>query len=65
MTNYSNPRMRAVVENWPASGTKRVTATFEIEVDPKRGERATRTTTGAIKIFDRDPRFPELLKLFA
>lgn len=42
---YSNPRMRATIENWP-SGSKRVTAQFEIEQDPKRGERAVRTTTG-------------------
>lgn len=42
---YSNPRMSAVIENWP-SGSKRVTAKFEIEQDLKRGERAVRTTTG-------------------
>ena len=42
---YSNPRMTAVVENWP-SGSQRVTARFVIEQDPKRGERAARTTTG-------------------
>lgn len=45
MTNYSNPRMSAVIENWP-NGSKRVTATFSIEQDPKRGERAVRVTTG-------------------
>ena len=45
---YSNPRMSATIENWP-SGSKRVTARFEIEQDAKRGERATRTTTGAPK----------------
>jgi hypothetical protein len=48
MTTYSNPRTNAVIENWP-SGSKRVTATFAIETHPKRGERATRTTTGATK----------------
>jgi hypothetical protein len=42
---YSNPRMNAVIENWP-NGGKRVTARFEIEQTP-RGERAVRTTTGA------------------
>ena len=42
---YSNPRMTAVIENWP-SGSQRVTARFVIEQDPKRGERAARTTTG-------------------
>jgi hypothetical protein len=104
MTNYSNPRMHAVIENWP-SGGKLVTATFEIEVN-KNGERACRTTSGATKkltyarkarivdgddgltyiaelttyghirimcgnmryehevVFDREPRYPKLLKLF-
>lgn len=41
---YSNPRMQATIENWP-SGSKRVTAHFEIEQTPK-GERAWRSTTG-------------------
>ena len=45
---YSNPRMSATIENWP-SGQHRVTATFTIECDPKRGERAVRVTTGAPK----------------
>jgi len=45
---YSNPRMAATIENWP-SGSKRVTARFEIEQDAKRGERAVRTTDGAPK----------------
>ena len=45
---YSNPRMRAVIENWP-SGSKRVTAQFDIE-QSKRGERALRQTTGATKM---------------
>jgi hypothetical protein len=40
--------MQATIENWP-SGKHRVTATFAIEADPKRGERAVRTTTGAPK----------------
>jgi hypothetical protein len=44
---YSNPRMSAIIENWP-SGKNRVTAIFEIEQN-KKGERATRKTTGAIK----------------
>ena len=48
MTAYSNPRMSATIDNWP-SGSQRVTAQFAIEADPKRGERATRTTTGATK----------------
>lgn len=106
MTNYSNPRKHAVIENWP-NGSKRVTATFSIESDAKRGERAVRSTTGAPKkltfaklmrivdgddgrtyiaalslygfinimrgdmkyqhesIHERDPRYPEVLALFA
>jgi hypothetical protein len=45
---YTNPRTIAVVENWP-SGNKRVTATFYVETDAKRGQRAVRFTTGACK----------------
>lgn len=48
MTTYSNPRMSAVIENWP-SGNQRVTATFTIESHPTRGERAVRVTVGAPK----------------
>ena len=48
MTTYTNPRMSATIENWP-SGSKRVTAQFSIEQNPKLGERAVRTTTGAAK----------------
>jgi hypothetical protein len=40
--------MKAVIENWP-SGSKRVTAIFEIEKRPGKGERGTRATTGAAK----------------
>lgn len=47
MTTYSNPRLRAVIDNWP-NGSKRVTAVFAIERNGK-GERAIRTTTGAPK----------------
>jgi hypothetical protein len=43
--NYSNPRMHAVIENWPNGFREKVTATFNIEQTPK-GERAVRTTTG-------------------
>jgi hypothetical protein len=48
MTEYSNPRMQAKVHDWP-SGQKRVTASFWVEIDPKRGQRACRETTGAAK----------------
>lgn len=40
---YSNPRMQAIIPDWP-SGQHRTTATFTIEQVAKRGERATRTT---------------------
>ena len=46
-TKYSNPRMTAVIEDWP-SGSKRVTARFQIE-QTSRGERAVRITDGAPK----------------
>jgi len=103
---YSNPRIKAIIPDWP-SGSKRVAAVFEIEQNPKRGERAVRTTTGDPKkltfaklarivdgsdgrtyiaeftmyghisimrgdmkfshetIFERDPRYAEILELFA
>ena len=41
--------MSAVIENWPGGSTNRITATFSIETDPKRGQRAVRVTTGAPK----------------
>ena len=49
MTTYTNPRLSATIDNWP-SGAKRVTAVFTIETHPTRGQRATRTTTGATKV---------------
>ena len=48
MTTYSNPRLNATIEDWPI-GRHRCAATFEIESDPKRGQRAVRTTVGAPK----------------
>jgi hypothetical protein len=45
MLTYTNPRMTAVIPDWP-SGRHRVTATFTVETDPKRGQRVIRTTTG-------------------
>lgn len=47
-TKYSNPRMTAVIENWPGGLTKRITARFQIE-QTSRGERAVRITDGAPK----------------
>lgn len=43
MPTYSNPRMTAVINDWPY-GRHRTTATFAIETDPRRGQRGTRTT---------------------
>ena len=46
---YSNPRVKAVIPDWP-SGSKRVTAIFYIERGPgSKGERAVRVTTGNAK----------------
>jgi hypothetical protein len=46
---YSNPRMRAEIQNWPMGGTKRGTAVFTIEAKPGKGERGVRVTNGAPK----------------
>lgn len=43
MAVYSNPRLEAVIENWP-SGPHRTTATFRVETTPGRGQRGTRVT---------------------
>lgn len=40
---YSNPRKSVEIADWP-SGSLRTTATFSVECDPKRGERAVRVT---------------------
>ena len=45
---YSNPRMEAIISEWPMGRDKRATATFNIEQN-KQGERAVRTTVGAPK----------------
>lgn len=42
--NYSNPRMHAIIADWPYGSNLRTTATFAIETHPKRGQRAVRTT---------------------
>lgn len=46
MTSYSNPRMEAVIADWPNGRLGRVTARFSIEQHATRGERAARVTTG-------------------
>lgn len=43
MPAYSNPRLEAVIPNWPI-GAKRATATFRVETVPGRGQRGTRFT---------------------
>lgn len=43
--NYSNPRLEAIITDWPIGGNKRGTATFRVEHRAGHGERATRTTT--------------------
>lgn len=49
MTTYTNPRTRAVIENWPLGSNKRGDALFTVERVPGKGERAVRTTVGAPK----------------
>ena len=41
---YSNPRIRAEIDNWPMGGSRRGVAVFSIEAKPGKGERAIRTT---------------------
>ena len=48
MTSYGNPRMEAVVNDWP-SGGKQVAAYFKIETHPTRVHGPTRQTTGAVR----------------
>jgi hypothetical protein len=40
---FSDPRLAAMVANWPDGG-RRATAMFEVERQEKRGERAARWT---------------------
>lgn len=42
-SQFSNPRKSAIIDGWP-SGRMRVQAKFEVEGDPKKGERVSRTT---------------------
>ena len=48
MPNYSNPRLRVEIPNWPLGRDTRGLAVFEVESNGK-GERAVRTTTGKPK----------------
>lgn len=49
MITFTNPRHSAVIENWPMGGDRRGRAVFTVEHHPKRGFRASRTTTGKPK----------------
>jgi hypothetical protein len=44
MIVFSNPRLSAEFDDWP-SGSVRVKCKFQVEQDPKRGWRVSRTTT--------------------
>jgi len=48
---FTNPRLHAVIPNWPLGGKRRGPCVFLVEKDPKgkRGVRVSRTTTGAPK----------------
>ena len=46
MTTYLNPRKHAKVEDWPLGKYRRGAAIFQVEEDPKHGERVSRVTTG-------------------
>lgn len=41
---YSNPRVNAIVRDYPLGGNKRGQATFTIESKPGKGERGVRVT---------------------
>ncbi len=47
--NFTNPRLKAVINDYPLGGNKRGQCTFEIEYKPGKGYRAVRTTTGKPK----------------
>lgn len=46
---FSNPRLRAEIPDWPLGGDKRGLCVFQVERDPKRGVRISRTTFGKPK----------------
>jgi hypothetical protein len=49
MIKFTNPRLEAVIENWPLGGSKRGTAVFKVEQTISKGMRVSRTTTGKPK----------------
>jgi hypothetical protein len=46
---YSNPRISAQVKNWSSGVTQTDFIIFEIEINDKHGQRATRKRTGRIR----------------
>lgn len=50
MLTFTNPRLHAEFTDWPLGGSKRGACTFNIEHNPKRGYRLTRTTFGKPKV---------------
>lgn len=49
MITFSNPRVEAVIENYPLGGSKRGPMKFWFERHPKRGQRICRQSTGKVK----------------
>lgn len=49
MITFSNARTNATFNDWPLGGNKRGTCTFTVEIDPKRGHRIARQTSGKPK----------------
>lgn len=48
-TGYSDPRVAVTIDDWPFGRKKRGVASFYVECDPRRGERAVRVTNGKPK----------------
>ncbi len=45
MTTYSNPRLEAIISDWPTGGRYKTTiAHFKVDTHHKHGQRAARTT---------------------
>lgn len=49
MVKFSNPRLRAEIQDYPLGGSKRGLCVFNVEYKPSKGWRFTRTTTGKPK----------------
>jgi hypothetical protein len=48
-SQFSNPRQAATIDNWPVGFRGRTTAKFEVETDPKKGQRVSRVTQNKTK----------------